>query len=205
MQADPPDVIDMKEYHAGNKVCFEIQFKEGFIGGMSDDVLDKYLRLTAPINLNNMVLFDTKGVLKRYPGMAEIMDDFYVVRLRQYELRKQYLVSKTRNELDLVENKIAFIEGMLRNELKLHNLKRKEMVEQLRKHRLKGIGNMTVVTSTKPKGRRVVDEPSEVEPDDFKNFDYLLGMPFWSFSEEHITKLKQEQKSLTTRLHRLEA
>lgn len=50
---------------------------------------------------------------------------------------------------------------------------------------------MTQVASTKPK-------PREKEPE--HQFDYLLGMPFWSFSEEVITKLKSEEQSLSQQL-----
>lgn len=53
-----PDIVDLKEYHAGNKVCFEIHFREGFLEKINDDALEKYLKLNAPISLTNLVLFD---------------------------------------------------------------------------------------------------------------------------------------------------
>lgn len=31
MEGDEPEVIDLKEYHAGNKVCFEIKVSDSVL------------------------------------------------------------------------------------------------------------------------------------------------------------------------------
>lgn len=146
-----PDIIDLKEYHAGNKVCFEIHFREGFLEHITDDALEKYLKLNAQVSLNNLVLFDQTGILKRHNGTAEIMEDFFNIRLNHYNLRKDYLISKIQNQLDVVENKINFLEGQLNNTINIRNMKKKDMIALLLKHKLKNIENMTKIVSTKPK------------------------------------------------------
>lgn len=190
-----PDIVDLKEYHAGNKVCFEVHFREGVLARMNDDALEKYLKLNSTVSLNNLVLFDETGILKRHSSEAEIMEDFFAIRMTHYHMRKEYLISRVRNELDVVENKIAFLEGMLSNTLNIRNLKKRDMIELLRKSKFNNLDNMTKIVSTKPKTKKVQSNDAADEDnnnDDYKSFDYLLGMPFWSFSEENITKLKTE-------------
>lgn len=131
------------------------------------------------------------------------MEDFFGIRMSHYKMRKEYLVSKVRNELDMVENKIAFLEGMVSNTLNIRNLKKADMIGLLQKYKLKSIENMTKIISTKPRTRKVQasnDMDDNEDQSDHKSFDYLLGMPFWSFSEENITKLKHEQKLLKSNL-----
>jgi len=80
---------------------------------MTDDGIDKYFKLSANININNFVLFDSQGKLKRYNGTSHIMQDFYEIRIRHYQLRLDYLISKAKHDLDLAANKSRFLEELL--------------------------------------------------------------------------------------------
>jgi DNA topoisomerase-2 len=95
-----PEILDVREYHAGNKICFQLKVSED-IAAMSDEQLEKYLKLSLTISLNNLVLFNSQGTLKRYTGALEIIDDFFKQRLPFYEKRRSYLISKSKNELEL--------------------------------------------------------------------------------------------------------
>ena len=109
MQGDEPDIIDMKEHHGGNKVCFEVLFREGILEKMSDDEIEKYLKLSNTVNINNIVLFDSEGKLRRYSGVTQVLDEFYEIRLKHYHLRLKYLISKVKHDLDVAENKANFL------------------------------------------------------------------------------------------------
>jgi len=57
MQASPPDVQEMKEFHKDNTVDFHIKLSEPV-----DSVdIDKKFKMSSTINCNNMVLFDSNN------------------------------------------------------------------------------------------------------------------------------------------------
>ena len=57
----------------------------------------------------SMVLFDANGCLKKYDSVEEILRDFYVVRLRFYEKRKNYLEGVLQAESRKLTNQARFI------------------------------------------------------------------------------------------------
>lgn len=57
-------------------MCFQLKIRED-LSTMTDEQLEKHLKLTLPISLSNLVLFSSQGTLKRYSGAAEIIDDFF--------------------------------------------------------------------------------------------------------------------------------
>jgi DNA topoisomerase-2 len=68
--------------------------------------------------LTNLVLFNSKGGLQRYNSPIEILDEFFHARLKSYSHRKQYLISKIKKDLDIVENKVRFIREFIAGDLK---------------------------------------------------------------------------------------
>jgi DNA topoisomerase-2 len=80
---------------------------------MNEESVDKYFKLSANININNFVLFDSEGKLKRYNGTSHVMSDFYEIRIKHYRLRLDYLISKAKHDLDLAANKARFLEELL--------------------------------------------------------------------------------------------
>lgn len=56
-----------------------------------------------------MVLFDANGCLKKYDTVEEILRDFYTVRLRFYEKRKNYLEGVLQAESRKLTNQARFI------------------------------------------------------------------------------------------------
>lgn len=108
--------------------------------------------------MNNLVLFNKDGVLKRYSNVKEILEEFYELKHSYYEKRKEYLISKNENELELVTSKLEFIEGMVSGKVELRGLKKKEMCEKLKKLGFKEYKDMRKVKSTK---KAVVENDDE--------------------------------------------
>ena len=80
-----PEIEDIKEYHAGNRVHFVVKVAANKMAELqSDEALEKYFKLSTTIQCTNMVLFDAECKLKRYNNICEIMEDFYNIRLLHY-------------------------------------------------------------------------------------------------------------------------
>lgn len=146
-----PDIEDVREYHAGNRVHFLVKMSNGRMAQlMSDaDSIDKYFKLSTTIQLSNMVLFDPQGKLKKYATVGEIIQDFYDVRIKYYDLRKQFMLSKIQREVEILQNKKRFIMAVINNEVDIKNTKSEAIVQQLIKKGFKAMKDITPVKSNK--------------------------------------------------------
>ena len=55
------------------------------------------------------MLFDQYGCLKKYNNTLEILQEFYGIRLRKYQERKDFLVGMLQAEASRLENQARFI------------------------------------------------------------------------------------------------
>ena len=53
------------------------------------------------MSTRNMVLFDSKGKIKKYEDTKEILKEFYKIRLSYYQKRKDALLAKIGKELEV--------------------------------------------------------------------------------------------------------
>ena len=78
-----------------------------------------------------MVLFTPTLKLRRYQTTMDIMEEFFNLRLSFYEKRKTYLLSKLGREVDMLNNKVKFILGVMSDEIQIKGRKKKELAESL--------------------------------------------------------------------------
>lgn len=78
---------------------------EGSAGG-----LYKAFKLQTTISLNSMVLFDSKGCLRRYESATEILKEFYEERRKQYNRRREYIIGMLKAECEKLENHARYID-----------------------------------------------------------------------------------------------
>ena len=78
-----------------------------------------------------MVLFNPTLKLRRYQTSMDIMEEFFNLRLSFYEKRKTYLLSKLGREVDMLNNKVKFILGVMTVEIQIKGRKKKELAESL--------------------------------------------------------------------------
>ena len=119
-------ITGFKEHHSDLHVDFSVEttaehmatFEQG-VGG-----LEKHFGLVGSCSVNNMVLFDQRGKLRRYNSAAHILTEWYKLRLPYYETRKDWMVGKLDAELRRISNKLRFILAVLSDELKIRNVKK---------------------------------------------------------------------------------
>ena len=153
------------------RIYFELEFKKGYLSTAKN--LDKFLKMEKNIRLSNIHLYNKKGTIKKYRTIKSIMDEFYKIRLEMYVKRKDYILNKLKNELDIINYKVKFILAIIAKEIKINN-KDKEYIES------------KLVTLEFPKLSKSIEDKGE------KTYNYLLGMNLWSLSYEKVEELKKQ-------------
>ena len=204
---DNAELDDFKEYHTNNRVHFLLQPTSGLLRKFIDEGIDKHFKLTTTISTNNMVLFDSQGKLKRYTSVKDILDEFFDLRLKFYEKRKDYLISKLTRDLAILSNKTRFILAVINEEIKLRNVKKKTLCETLLQKGFIQMKNMPKILSTRVQEEEKKEEEAEeeIEPEESllpqsernvevaaKEFNYLLSLPLLSLTYEKVEALKKE-------------
>lgn len=96
------------------------------------ELYEKLFQINTNISMKNMVGFNNMKKLQRYPSAAQIMEEFYEIRLGFYEKRKDYLISKLVRDLEILSNKERFILEVVEERLILRNKKKVKIVEELK-------------------------------------------------------------------------
>ena len=71
--------------------------------------LEKIFGLTTTKSTTNMYLFDEEQKLRKYKTVYDIIDKYYPVRYKTYELRKEHIIKSLEKELKVITNKAKFI------------------------------------------------------------------------------------------------
>ena len=167
----------IKDYDDMSKdvnVDFTIEFAKGKLEEfelMKSDYgcnsVQKILKLYTTNTNTNMHLFNANDKLHKYESVEEIIDDYYVTRLKMYQTRKDYIISSLEKELLLLSNKSRYITEILNDTIDLRKKKKEEI--------------LTLLTSKK----------YDIMNDDTE-FKYLIKMPMDSVTEENVQKLNAD-------------
>ncbi|KAJ8915854.1 hypothetical protein NQ315_004668 [Exocentrus adspersus] len=206
---------DYKEYNTDTTIKFIITLLNGQLEVMEKEGLHKAFKLQAIINTSSMCAFDEFGCLRRFDSVMDILREFYTLRLKMYQKRKEFLEGMLQAEAAMLSNKARFIMEKCSGELTVENKKRKTIVDELLK---RGYAPDPVKEWKQRNKEEEDEEPPEEEESqeedekkkpgtsekDFKNlsdvkkFDYLLGMSMWMLTEERKNELlKQKDQKLT--------
>ncbi|KAL4429953.1 hypothetical protein ABPG74_000319 [Tetrahymena malaccensis] len=208
-----PEIEDIREYHTNNRVHFEVQAIPGRIQQWGD--VEKKLKLSTTMQTTNIVMFNDKYKLKRYQSTVEIMEEFYALRLKCYQKRKDYLVSKIQRDVDLLQNKMKFITLVVNGTLEIRNARKKGLLNKLKELGLTPMSKITRINSTKIQAfeekkkenlaeKNEDNEDEEVQQEEeeeeqvqegeipLSEYNYLLSMPIFSLTEEKVLQLKKQ-------------
>src|SRR5690625_2822596 len=93
--------------------------------------LHDYLKLSAPLSMNNMHLFSTNGKIKKYASTLEIIDEFFDTRLNLYSLRKEKQLHHMSREIKVLDNQARFFDLVRTGQLKVINEKKADLLTKL--------------------------------------------------------------------------
>ena len=109
-----------------------------------------------------MNLFDSNEKLKNYNDVKDIINDFYDIRLKFYQKRKDHLIERLTRECDILKNKKNYINEILNETIDLRKKKYDVICKILLDKNYMKLDN---------------------------KFDYLIKMPMDSVSEEYVEEL----------------
>ncbi|KAE9363933.1 type II DNA topoisomerase [Stipitochalara longipes BDJ] len=193
----PSFIKDYKEYNDHKSVHFVIQMDEKHMKAALSDGLAERFKLNKTVATSNLVAFDTRGQIRKYEKVEDILEEYYVYRMAMYTKRKAYWLAKINTEYRKLKNQARFVMEIIENKLVVSKKKKPVLVAELRKRDYEAFPK---VTEAQKAGETddVVDNEEEVAADEdsgARDFDYLLGLPIWSLTQERVDKLKNQMVS----------
>lgn len=211
----PQFITDYKEYHTDATVRFVVTMPENNLRKAESEGLHKAMKLQTTFTTTSMVLFDSKGCLRRYESAEEILDEFYQVRLDHYNKRKTYLLGMLEAESEKLKNQARFIQEKIDGDIKIENKKRKVFMQTLEERGYKSdpVKKWRRANNIEPeKKKRSDDDEEEGERSDEeekvekfdKDYDYLMDMPMKSMLLEKKEELLKKRDTKLNELRELE-
>ena len=181
-------IIESIEGVLGNS---QLNITVSFVGDELKELIKKSkveqtLRLVKPLSIANMNAYNHDIKLTKYNTPEDIIREFYTIRLDAYIKRKQYILNKLRNELELLKYRVLFIRKVIDKEILFVKVKMSVIVEKLEKFKFPKLS----LTYT--------------ENDDSKSYDYLTKMHWTVFTEEKVKEHEDEYKLKTDEIDTLE-
>merc|ERR1719324_47485 len=153
-------------------------------------------RLQTSLSINNMMLFEKNGKVQKFNTVLEIMEEFIILRLDYYKIRKQFMLARLGQERDILSAKAKFITMVVGGKLKINNRKKAELIAEMKNtHGFKTLEQ--IKTANKFKGVTEEEEELEEKGQDGEQgksktgYEYLLGMNLWSLTQEKVDELKK--------------
>ena len=206
----PSFIKDYDDYNTHKDVHFVIRMEDKHMKLALEEGLEEKFKLTRSIATSNLVAFDAEGRITKYANVEDIMKEFYNIRIKFYEKRKvlnvlwcrdffadgqqAYQLSEMQKELDKFTNQARFIQMIIDGKLVVSKKKKLVLVAELKKLNFKAFPK---VADAIKEGELapIADNDEEAEEDietGANAYDYLLGMPIWSLTQERIDKLNKQ-------------
>lgn len=84
----PAWIKDYKEFNDHKTVHFEIVVDEKYMGKVMEEGLMERFKLVKQVATSNLVAFDSRGQIRKYDKVEQILEEFYNYRLHMYTERK---------------------------------------------------------------------------------------------------------------------
>ena len=158
-------------------------------------------------NLNNMHLYNHKGVIQKYSNVNEIIDEFYKVRIDLYNKRKTYILNILEKSLKKINAKVEFIKGIINNTIIINKQTKKSIIEQLYKLRFPLIyteKNEEHIIDLTIEDNLLSDTKLQKLYKSFK-YDYLIKLPIDSLTIEKIAEFEALNKDMRMEIEELKS
>lgn len=178
-----PSIKDFTSVCTEVMVDIKVVFPRGKLEELTSTVdnngytgLEKLLKLQTTISATNMHMFNSECKLHKYETVGEIIDDFYAVRIKMYQKRKDAMVLSMNRKLVRLSNRARYIQENLKGGIDLRRKNAAQVNEML--------------TSMKFE---------QIEGD----FKYLIKMPMDSVTEENVANIMKETATTEMELNEL--
>ena len=125
-------------------------------------------------SLKGINIINEDNKLVEYNNIYEYFEDYIKLRLKYYDIRKNYLIEKYKNDMKIISNKIYFIEKLSDKKNNLIDKSKKEIYEMIKDK---------------------IENPEKC--------DYLFDMKMSAITSKNIKKLKDEYENIKNKLNKL--
>lgn len=178
--------------------------------------IEKFLKLSAKLTMSNMWLYNTNGIITHYESPLQIMEEFYEFRLKMYSERKKHHLKILNNELEILKNKVRFINDVLDKKIILNKKLKVEVIGQIKSlgypklsQKLDAIDppndneDLKEVSDSQLQTNQNADEEPDLKKEKgitYKSYDYITSMQLFSLTKDKVDeltlKLEQKQKEV---------
>jgi DNA topoisomerase-2 len=162
------------ENNCGNhKIDFKLYFRNGELQKLlKKNSIEEELKLTSSIQITNMHVYKNNEIVK-YTNPNQMLKDYIEIRLKIYQKRKEHWIKVLENELNLLKYRRKFIQEVISNKLIIYKKQKQILIDELSKNEYP---ELSTNINIKP------------------SYDYLVGMPMWSLTQEKIDELESNFK-----------
>lgn len=172
-------IVKFDDNSGNNTIDFKITFQPGVLKGLVGDgysKLKQVLRLKGSVSLNNLTLYNAKGVITKYGYPEDIINAFYEQRYKVYEKRRLFMIAKLKNLLNIIDYKIKYIKEYKSGKIKVTNNSMEQLTGQVVKREYPRLSE------------------NHTDPEYKKSYKYLFSLYITSLTTDKINELLEEQK-----------
>lgn len=164
-------IIDFTDNNTDEKVHFVVTFPDRKLDMyIKNDTIETKLKLIKKIKTSNMHAFNRHGTIQKFENPEDIIKQWYSFRLEKYKVRKEYIIGKLTNELDLLKYKAKFIEYVLDNKIVVFKQQKDKIIKKIEEY----------------------DFPKLATSKEEKSYDYITNLSLFSLTKEKIDELKEK-------------
>ena len=181
-------IVDFDNYSTEKDINIKITLSDEFLYDKKNYIVkdgsrpfEKKLKLITSISLTNIHAYNKDNVINKYDSPFQILDEHYRVRTSLYIKRKEYILNELKNKLLILENKMRFINEVIKKTINIAECSKNELLKQLfdKEYNLYDSQN------------NIISEVSEFGI--IKNqYDYLIKMPIYTMSTDKVEELNNE-------------
>ncbi|VUC23113.1 unnamed protein product [Clonostachys rosea] len=187
----PSWIKDYKEFNDFDTVHFEIQIDEKHMPKVLEEGILERFKLLKQVATSNLVAFDSRGQIRRYEKVEDILEEYYTHRFAKYTERKDHWLKVYHADYRKLQNQARFVKEIIDGELKVGKKKKVVLVEELRERKYEAFPPAAngKKNNTEDDADKDDDEDDTPGPGGSHDYDYLLSMPIWSLTAERLDKL----------------
>ena len=138
-------------------IRFDLYLEPDYYEDVKDNAheFEKRFKLTTTWRTSNMVCFTSDMKIKKYECVGNMIEEFYVERIKKYEQRRQKEIASLKRDAIEADAKARFLRGVLENTIDLRRKSDEAIVEIMKVHKLPALSKIS-------------------EPDSVDSYEYLL-------------------------------
>ncbi len=151
--------------HTSGKIHYVLKFPRQTLSEIiKKNKLEDVLKMQER-ETENYTTLDENGKLKVFDTISDMVNYFVNFRLSYYDKRKSRLLVDLQRELDILDARSKFVDAVIKGRIIVANEKRPDLIKSIEKEGIQ-------------------------KQDD--SYDFLLGMPIWTLTNEKFVELQKK-------------